>query len=400
MTAVSSGPFWVPVPGFNLSHKGPSPQRPLAPMQPFPDRHPHESGGQRRAEMETARESEGRGNKDRRKRGAALLSVFSNSFLILFKLAVGLFIGSISVISEAIHSAVDLLASFIALFGVKQSAKPADAGHPFGHGKLENLSGTIEALLIFAAAGWILYEAAQKFLEPHPMGLPAWGAAVMLFSALANLLVSRYLFRVARETESMALQADAWHLRTDVYTSLGVTVGLSAIWLGGALLPDLSLQWIDPAAAVLVAGLILRAAYDLTRESGRDLLDASLPPEEERTIQERVQSFSPRVRGYHGLRTRKSGSERFIDLHLQLDANMSVEQSHDLAEEVSRAIREYYSESNVTVHVEPCNGNCTQKCLEGCLLGEGERKEVRRRYRTESAAAFQSVRESGEREDS
>ena len=332
--------------------------------------------------------------KERRKRGAALLSVFSNSFLILFKLAVGLLIGSISVISEAIHSGVDLLASFIALFGVKQSAKPADANHPFGHGKLENLSGTIEALLIFAAAGWIMYEAAQKFLEPHTLRLPAWGAGVMLFSALANYLVSRYLFRVGHETDSMALQADAWHLRTDVYTSLGVTVGLSAIWLGAAVFPELALHWIDPVAAMVVAGLILRAAYHLTRESGRDLLDASLPSEEEETIRELVRSFSPDVRGYHGLRTRKSGSERFIELHLQLEADMSVEQSHNLAEEVSRAIKDRFSESNVTVHVEPCNGNCTRKCLEGCLLGEGERRQVRQRFQAESGDTPQKSRTS------
>jgi cation diffusion facilitator family transporter len=339
-------------------------------------------------------------DKERRKRRAALLSVFSNSFLILFKLSVGLFIGSISVISEAIHSAVDLLASFIALFGVKKSAKPADECHPFGHGKLENLSGTIEALLIFAAAGWIMYEAVQKFLGPHTLRLPAWGVGVMLFSALANYLVSRYLFRVGYETESMALQADGWHLRTDVYTSLGVTVGLSAIWLGEAVFPDLALHWIDPAAAIIVAVLILRAAYHLTRESGRDLLDASLPPDEERTIQELVCSFSPDVRGYHGLRTRKSGSHRFVELHLQLDADMSVERSHSLAEEVSRAIRKRYTESNVTVHVEPCNGNCTQKCLDGCLLDEGERREMRRRFGAGPGGTPRSDRESGEGEDS
>ena len=324
------------------------------------------------------------GDKERRKRGAALLSVFSNSMLILFKLAVGLFIGSISVISEAIHSAVDLLASFIALFGVKQSAKPADEGHPFGHGKLENLSGTIEALLIFGAAGWIMYEAVQKFLDPHVLRFPAWGAGVMLLSALVNHVVSGYLFRVADQTESMALQADAWHLRTDVYTSLGVTVGLGAIWIGEAAFPDLALHWIDPAAALVVAGLILRAAYHLTRESGRDLLDASLPPEEERAIRDIICSFSPDVRGYHGLRTRKAGSQRFIQLHLQLDAEMSVEESHRLAGVVSGTIKERYSESKVTVHVEPCNGNCTQRCLDGCLLDQEERDRVRKRFRSGS----------------
>jgi cation diffusion facilitator family transporter len=315
-------------------------------------------------------------DKDRRKSAAAMLSVYSNTCLIAGKLVVGFLIGSISVISEAIHSGVDLVASFIALFGVRQSAKPADERHPFGHGKLENLSGTIEALLIFGAAGWIVWEAGNKFLDPHELKHPGWGVAIMLCSAVVNVLVSRRLFKVGRETESMALQADAWHLRTDVYTSLGVMFGLSAIWLGEAVFPATELRWLDPAAAIVVAVLIVRAAYRLTIESGRDLLDVSLPPEEEEAIEERIRQFYPQVRGYHGLRTRKSGSERFIELHIQVDAGMSVERAHCIADEITRSIKGYYADSNVTVHVEPCNGDCTPKCLSGCLLDEEERTRV------------------------
>ena len=156
---------------------------------------------------------------DKRKSSVALLSVASNTILVLLKLTVGIIIGSVSVISEAIHSSVDLLAAMIALFAVRTSGKPADAEHPFGHGKVENMSGTVEALLIFLAAGWIIFEAVKKLKNPEPLEEVGWGVAVMIVASAANILVSRALFKVGKETDSVALQADAWHLRTDVYTS-------------------------------------------------------------------------------------------------------------------------------------------------------------------------------------
>ena len=172
---------------------------------------------------------------DKRKASVARLSVISNTTLMLLKLAVGLAIGSVSVISEAIHSGMDLLAAIIALFAVKISGKPADQHHPFGHGKVENISGTVEALLIFLAAIWIIYEAIKKLLNPQPLEDVGWGVAVMFVSAMVNIFVSRTLFKVGKETDSVALQADAWHLHTDVYTSAGVMAGLGIIWLGSFL---------------------------------------------------------------------------------------------------------------------------------------------------------------------
>lgn len=173
----------------------------------------------------------------RRKMAAARLSVYSNSGLILVKLIVGVLSGSVSIISEAIHSGVDLLAAFIALFSVRTSHIPADDIHPFGHGKIENISGTIEALLIFLAAGWIVYEALDKLMNVKPLESLGLAVGVMMVSSAVNWLVSSLLFRVGRESESIALQADAWHLRTDVYTSLGVMASLALIWLGGGDLP-------------------------------------------------------------------------------------------------------------------------------------------------------------------
>lgn len=298
----------------------------------------------------TAEEIEAR---QRRKSAVALLSVLSNTTLVLAKLLVGLMIGSVSVISEAIHSGVDLLAAVIAWFAVRVSGKAADRSHSYGHGKVENISGTIEALLIFIAAGWIIFESSRKLMHRESMDAPAWGIAVMLVSAAANYFVSRRLFQVGRETDSVALQADAWHLRTDVWTSLGVMAGLSVIQTGRWLFPGTSLDWVDPVSAIGVAALIIHAAWQLTARSGRDLMDASLPPAEEDRIRSVLQDFQPRIRGIHQLRSRKSGAERFLEFHIQVDGRMSVVESHRLTGEIKARIRDHFPGTTVTIHVEP-----------------------------------------------
>jgi cation diffusion facilitator family transporter len=208
-----------------------------------------------------------------KKVAAARLSVISNSFLIALKLAVGLTINSVSVISEAIHSGMDLMAALIALFAVSKSDKPPDAEHQYGHGKIENLSGVIEAILIFAAAIWIIREAAVKLTTGVQVETPLWGMGVMCFSAAVNWVVSSLLMKTARETDSIALEADALHLRTDVYTSAGVAVGMLLLWVT-------DIQLFDPLIAIAVALLIIKAAYDLTIKAFFPLLDTSLPQEE------------------------------------------------------------------------------------------------------------------------
>ena len=197
---------------------------------------------------------------DRRKSNAALLSVASNTLLIILKLFVGMRIGSVSIISEAAHSSVDLLAAIIAFVAVRVSGRPADESHPFGHGKVENLSGTFEAILIFIAAIWILYEAAEKLRNPQPLNQAGLGILVMLISVAVNFFVSRRLYQVGEETNSVALKADACHLHADIYTSLGVLIGLAIIMLGTLLLPALSLYWVGRDSAIIVALCSLRAA--------------------------------------------------------------------------------------------------------------------------------------------
>ncbi len=293
----------------------------------------------------------------KRKTAAIAISVCSNSTLVLMKLIVGITIGSVSVISEAIHSSVDLVAALIAFWAVKTAGKPADRNHPFGHGKFENLSGTVEALLILAAAAWILFESLRKLRHPEPIEIAGWGAAVMLLSAAVNIAVSTTLFKVAKETDSVALEADAWHLRTDVYTSAGVMAGLSAIWIGGMLFPHVNLNWMDPAAAIGVAVLIVKAAYDLTVRSARDLLDTSLPPEEELFIRREVTIHAPSVRQVNRLRTRKAGPTRFIEMTILIDPEMTVGESHKLTEVIGINIRKHYPGTSVTIHVEPWYGS-------------------------------------------
>lgn len=313
---------------------------------------------------------------NKRKASVALLSVASNTALVIFKLIVGMMIGSVSVISEAIHSGVDLLAAIIAMFAVRKSGKPADDDHPFGHGKFENISGTVEAMLIFLAATWIIFEAIKKFENPVPLEDAGLGVGIMAVSAMANIFVSKRLFKVGKETDSIALQADAWHLRTDVYTSLGVMGGLAIIWLGGLILPGIDLRWVDPVAAILVALLIIKAAYHLIIESARDLLDVSLPIEEERGIRKHITAFAPTVRGFHRLRTRKSGSYRFVEFHVRVDASMSIDESHRIADMMTCAIKQHYPGTTVTIHIEPCNCTLAKDDSCGCLLSDEDKENI------------------------
>lgn len=289
-----------------------------------------------------------------RKKAVAMLSVCSNTVLVVGKIVIGILIGSVSVISEGIHSGVDLIAAVIAFFAVRVSGRPEDEEHPFGHGKIENLSGTIEAVLIFLAAGWIIFEAGEKLLHPRPMGQIGWGIGIMLVSSVANLIVSHYLFKVGNETDSVALQADAWHLRTDVWTSVGVMSGLVVVWIGEALFPRLHLAWIDPVAAIGVAFLIFSAAWHLTVESGRDLLDASLPDAETKWLRAYLRQWVHDKCDCRYLRTRKAGSTRFVEFDLLVEPSLSVEASHKICDKMTKEIIAKFGEfTKVVIHTEP-----------------------------------------------
>jgi cation diffusion facilitator family transporter len=274
----------------------------------------------------------------------ARLSIASNSFLIVMKLIVGLLSGSVSIISEAIHSSMDLMAAIIAFFSVKVSDNPPDSRHPYGHGKVENISGVIEAILILIAAIWIIVEAVKKLTgEPFELKSIGLGSVVMLISALVNIVVSRMLYKVARETKSIALEADALHLKTDVYTSIGVAVGLGLI-----LLTDI--HWLDPIVAILVALLILRESYILLRKAFLPLLDEAW---EDNDIKDLEQTLNGLKVNYHELRTRIAGNYRFIDLHVEIPKEQSVESAHQYCDRIEDVLTKKFDRLNVTIHIEP-----------------------------------------------
>ncbi|CCO08775.1 Cation diffusion facilitator family transporter [Desulforamulus hydrothermalis Lam5 = DSM 18033] len=278
----------------------------------------------------------------------ARLSILSNTCLTLGKLLVGLRMGSVGVISEAVHSGIDLIASLIAFMAVRQSGKPADQSHPYGHGKFENLAGIIEALLIIAAAIGIFVQAVPRLWQGggHLESL-GWGAAVMGISAGVNFLISRRLIKVGQETDSAALVADGWHLRTDVYTSLGVFIGLGAIHLTGYTI-------LDPLIGIAVGLLIVKAGFDLIRESMGVMLDVSLPAEEESAIKSVLLRHADQFLEYHGLRTRKSGPYRYVDLHLVVPRFMPVGAAHRLCDRIEQEIAEALPQVHVLIHCEPC----------------------------------------------
>jgi cation diffusion facilitator family transporter len=295
------------------------------------------------------------------KSSAATLSIVSNSVLIVIKLTVGIMMQSVSVISEAVHSGLDLIAAVIAWFAVRESGKPADEDHPFGHGKIENVAGTIEAVLIFGAAIYIVYEAVMK-LHEGKIGIESLGlgAGVMAVSAIANFLVSNHLMKVARKTDSVALEADALHLRTDVYTSAGVLGGLVAIKLTG-------LTILDPIVAIVVALLIIKAAWDLTRSAFFHILDVSLPEDEAQVIHDVMAEYTGRYSEYHKVRTRKSGHIRHVDMHLVIPGWTTVEAGHRLSHEIADRIGERLAHSHTLVHIEPCKGVC-KECENTCAV--------------------------------
>jgi cation diffusion facilitator family transporter len=275
----------------------------------------------------------------------ARLSIVSNTILILMKLAVGFISGSVSIISEAIHSSMDLIAAIITFLSVKVSDNPPDSRHPYGHGKIENISGVIEALLIFVAAIWIIVEATKKLLgekiEIEEIGL---ASIVMLISAIINFIVSKRLYKVARATNSVALEADALHLKADVYTSLGVSLGLGLILIT-------RINWLDPIIAILVALFILKESYGLLKKAFTPLLDTAWGESEIIELERRLIDLEV---NYHDLRTRVAGNYRFVDIHILIPEDVSVGKAHSYCDKIENMLTSAYENLTVTIHVEPC----------------------------------------------
>jgi cation diffusion facilitator family transporter len=294
----------------------------------------------------------------------ARLSIYSNIFLLLIKLAAGFMMGSISVLSEALHTGIDLLAAIIANYSVRKAGKPADDIHTFGHGKFENVSGTVEAILIFVAAIIILFKAGEKLINPEEIELDFIGAGIVIMgvSTIVNFYVSGKIMKVAKRAESIALEADAYHLTTDVYTSVGVFIGLILIWFTKNPI-------FDPIIAIIVALIILKASYDLTKRSVSGIMDVKLSDSEEDIIKSIITEHYSEYAEYHDLRSRMSGAERFVDLHLVVPKNQPVGDAHDFCDHLEKDIKEKISNLSILIHIEPCEADC-EICrkLEVCKL--------------------------------
>jgi cation diffusion facilitator family transporter len=283
----------------------------------------------------------------RTKSGAAALSIVSNSVLIALKLAAGAITGSIAIITEAIHSLVDLVASVVAFVSVRKADEPADADHPYGHEKVENLAANIEGILILVGAAVIVYEATHRLAAGSSVESLGVGIAVMGFSVLANLVVSGVLSRQAREHDSAALEGDAAHLRADALTSAGVLVGLALVEITGVVA-------FDSITALVVAAAIVWAGIRIIRRSSGVLVDEVLPKGEMDRIEAAIAAArTPEVAGYHKLRGRRAGSRRHIDFHVQYRSGTTLERAHELAHQMRASIEAEIPQAEVLIHAEP-----------------------------------------------
>lgn len=281
------------------------------------------------------------------KRGAAGLSIASNAVLIALKLAAGAVTGSIAIITEAVHSLIDLVASVVAYFSVRKADEPADAEHPYGHEKVENLSAAIEGMLILVGAAVIIYEATHQLVVGTEVQRLGIGIAVMAFSVFANLAVSSVLSRQAKAHDSQALEGDAAHLRTDAMTSAGVLFGLAVVQITG----DAAF---DPITALVVAVAIVWAGFRILRRSTAVLVDEALPGAEMDRIEEAIAAArTPEVAGYHKLRARRAGARRHIDFHVQYRSGTSLERAHELAHRMRDSIEAEIPQAEVLIHAEP-----------------------------------------------
>ena len=271
--------------------------------------------------------------------------------LIAFKVTVGVITGSISVIAQAVDSFLDLLAIAITFFAVIIATKPADEKHPFGHGKVENIAAIAQAMLIFTAGGLIIYSAVRRIITGTTVELTEAGIGVMLVSIIVSVFLSRHLLKVSRATDSIVLEASARNIAADVYSAAGVLVGLVVIRFTG-------LSIIDPVIALLVALFILKVAYSVLRRSFGGLVDVSLPETEENIIKSAIMEHVGELVDFHALRTRKAGRQRYIDLHLVMPKDMSVEEAHRMCDHLERDIKNKLKHASLTIHVEPCSEEC------------------------------------------
>ncbi|MET0646216.1 MAG: cation diffusion facilitator family transporter [Pyrinomonadaceae bacterium] len=283
----------------------------------------------------------------RLKASAARLSVAAAAFLIALKTVTGVLTGSISVWASLLDSAMDIFASVINYYAVRAASAPPDEDHRYGHGKAESLAGLFQSFVICASGLLLLYEAVRRVISPQPTASEWLGVGTMAVACGVSIALVARLRRVARQTDSPALTADAVHYATDIYTNGAALLALLVVALTGWAL-------VDSLISILISGFILWSAVDVARDSVNVLMDRRLPRAIDAKVASVVERFRPDgVVGFHDLRTRRSGSHKFIDLHLEVEADQTLQQAHDLTVRVLRAIQKEIPRSRVQIHTDP-----------------------------------------------
>jgi cation diffusion facilitator family transporter len=276
----------------------------------------------------------------------AWLSIAAALSTILLKGIAWRLTDSVGLLSDAIESFVNLAGALMALAMLSLADRPADESHPYGHTKAEYFSSAFEGFLIFAAAVWIAVEAVGRLLNPRPVQAAAIGLGVAVVATIVNLATARILMTVGRKSRSITLEADAHHLLTDVWTSVGVIAGVGLVWLTGWL-------WLDPTIALLVAANIIWTGWHLMRRSAAGLMDASLPHSELTRIEAILASYRQQGLEFHALRTRQAGRRAFVTVHILVPGAWTVQQGHDWSERIEADLRKVLPGVHVTTHVEP-----------------------------------------------
>lgn len=289
---------------------------------------------------------------DQEKRSVALMSLVAAVGLTAFKLVVGFLTGSLGILAEAAHSGLDLVASAATYVAVRISSRPPDRTHTYGHGKVENLSALFETVLLLATCAWIIYAAIERLLfKTVEVEVTFWSFAVMLTSIVIDYSRSNALYRAAKKHTSQALEADALHFQTDIWSSLVVIFGLISVKAAGWFPAMTFLRHADAVAALGVALIVISVSWRLAMRSVHALLDGAPAGLESRII-EAVEAI-PGVGNCHNVRMRYSGARLFVDIHVLLDGEQSLRQAHYMTEEIERAIQRLARDADVTVHPEP-----------------------------------------------
>jgi cation diffusion facilitator family transporter len=279
---------------------------------------------------------------------AAALSFASNLTLMVLKVVVAVITGSVAVLSDAIDSAEDLVASTFAFWSIRVASQPADEGHPYGHGKAESIAAAAQGLLIAGGAAYIIFSAVQRLVDRDVEIDTTLGIVALVVTAAVNVGVVMYVGRAARSTGSMALRADTRHLWTNVAQAAGVVTALALVAITGNVI-------FDPIMALILAAYLIWTAGHVLMSALGEIMDVRLPPVDEEMIRSVLDH--PEVRGFHGLRTRRSGRQRYVDVHLQCDPKATIAAAHELSDELERAIRARLSDAVVTIHLEPDTGD-------------------------------------------